>query len=77
MEATKSKKMFLAGSGLAKGDMEVCGVKGRSDRIGIIYRDPVTKERMTTPEDSIFKRYRLLEPDKGTATKLTHKTVLT
>ena len=42
MEATRSKKSFLRSSGLDKGDMEVCGVKGRSDRISIVYREPAT-----------------------------------
>ena len=68
METVTSKKSFLHSSGLNKGDMELNGVKGRSDRIGIIYRDPVTKERMTTPDGSIFMRFRLLDPaynDKG------------
>ena len=48
--------------------MEVCSVKGRSDRISIVYRDPVTKSRMKTPDGSVFRRLRLLDPeydDKG------------
>jgi len=57
MEKLMDKKSFLAESGLDEGDMELNGVKGRSDRISIVYRDPVTNSRMSTPDGSVFKRY--------------------
>jgi hypothetical protein len=54
------RKCFLESSGLDKGDMEICGVKDEPDRISIIYRDPITHDRMTTPDGRLFRRYKML-----------------
>jgi hypothetical protein len=58
-----SKKSFLASSGLKKGDMEICEVNKNPNLLSIFYRHPITHDRMTTPNGSVFKRFRLLSPE--------------
>ena len=53
-------RSFLASSGLAEGDMEINRVTNRPNLLSIIYRDPISHDRMTTPDGRVFKRFKVL-----------------
>ena len=57
------RECFLNESGLNPGDIELTRREpGRLDRIGIVYRDPITGKPMTGAKGKPFKRDRIFNP---------------
>lgn len=59
------RRVFLKSSGLDRFSLETKLKPDKPDRIYIVYRDPVTNERMKTPNEKPFRRYRIFKPKDG------------
>ena len=57
----KARNAFLKSSGLDKSDIEIRRSRKRPNSLSIIYRDPLTDQRMKTPDGRIFRRYRAFD----------------
>ena len=62
-ELSSKKAVFLRRSGLDKYDMEIKQVRGKPNKLSIVYRDPITDQRMKTPDGRTFRRFRLFKPE--------------
>jgi len=52
------RRLFLNSSGLDRFCIETLIKPEKPDRVYILYRDPITGEKMKTPDGKTFVRYR-------------------